>query len=514
MIRSRIAFLAAFALSLSVLAQTPPQLGERFVGMYDVSFQPIGDAVRTDNKGVGEIVRYENAAKKWTLVLTRTELATPVQLHDTRDVSGAQRPGYLSAAINELRKNDASADVFRNEIVDYADLKVGIITAIAKPGGAGAPSVLLQQAVVAVSPRLYYGLVLTMPFAGGDPQSDPAVGDAVAAFKAVLETLEPVDLSKIRQEQEDRLIRTRALFVNWTKPRLLAALVPERLLRFRQDGRDVGYAFVVEEPANTLPRKGQNRDTVDPNVASGLRVGMRMRTAIEAGKNVETESWMYVSFDRKHEVWSTTTISSEPGAATQKERENWRLDLGTSDMVEDRVFGEKRRPEEFKDLDQKNRKNFDDKKNAPDEVPFHIVDKMRLSVTTKQRSGELPPVKRDVPPFYLQQALSLMLPRLLPLTEPNTYAFASYSSEGRQIMMRYVDVLPEADVTLGGRAMRAVCVVDRLGYEGQPITHYLTPAGAYLGSVTPSTKLEVTLTDRETLAGVWKDLLLTAPSAQ
>jgi hypothetical protein len=514
MIRTRFALLAALTFLPAAVAQTPPQLGERFVGMYDVSFQPFAPATRTDNKAPGEIVRFEHAAKKWTLVLARNEPPAPVQLHDTRDVNGNARPGYLTSAIVDLRKGDAMAEVFRNEIVDYGELKVGIITATAKPGGAGGQPVLLQQAIVAISPRLYYSLVFTMPFAGGDPQGDPAVGEAVGTFKAVLDSLERVDLSKIRQEQEDRLIRTRALFVNWTKPRLLAAIRPERFLRFRQEGRDVGYAFVVEEPARSLPRGGQAREVVEPKDAFGIRVGMRMRLATEPGKDVQTESWMYVSFDRRHEVWSTTTISTDPVATSQKERENWQLELGTSDLVEDRVFGENVKPEDLKELDRKNRENFDKKLGKPDEVPFRIVDKMQLSVETRQRSGELPTIKRELPPFYLQQALSLLLPRLLPLGEPNTYAFASYSSDGRAIMMRYVDVTREADVTLGGQKLRAVGVVDRLGYEGQPITHYVSPQGEYLGAVNPTTKLEITVTDRETLAGVWKNAQLTAPDAK
>jgi hypothetical protein len=508
MMRTRVALLAALLLPLLANAETTPNAGERFVGMYDVSFQPFPNATRVDPKSPAEIVRYEEPAKKWTLVFTRSELASPLQLHDTKDVNGADRAGYLSSAVAALRSGDATAEVFRNEIVDFGELRVGLITATAKPDG---QPTLQQQAVIAITPRLYYGLVMTSPFSGGDPQEDKSIGEAVEAFKGILGSLEPVNLSQIRQEQEDRLIRTRALFVNWTRPRLLAALVPERMLRLRQDGRDVGYAYVVEEPAIALPKKGVAREPIDAKTATGLRVGMRLRTTSESGKDVQIESWMFVSFDRKHEVWSTTTIATDPKATSQKDREQWRLELGTSDMVEDRVFDEKLKPEELKQIDQRNAQR---KKGAPEEVPFRVVDKMRLTVRTEQRSGALPEIKKEVPPFYLQQAIGTLLPRLLPLGEPNSYAFASYSSEGRQIMMRYVDVSRESEVTIGGKRVRAISITDRLGYEGQPITHYVSPQGEYLGTFNPISKLEITPTDRDTLAGIWKNAELSAPTVQ
>ena len=65
-------------------------------------------------------------------------------------------------------------------------------------------------------------------------------------------------------------------------------------------------------------------------------------------------------------------------------------------------------------------------------------------------------------PNYLMRSLHL-LPQLLPLREPKTYLFYSYVADRREVMLRYVDVGREADVTLDGRHIRAIPVADRIG---------------------------------------------------
>ena len=65
------------------------------------------------------------------------------------------------------------------------------------------------------------------------------------------------------------------------------------------------------------------------------------------------------------------------------------------------------------------------------------------------------PVNKVLPPFYLPQALGQLLPRLLPLGQPKTYLFATWVSESRALMMRYVDVGTESRVEFNGRLIRA-----------------------------------------------------------
>jgi hypothetical protein len=81
----------------------------------------------------------------------------------------------------------------------------------------------------------------------------------------------------------------------------------------------------------------------------------------------------------------------------------------------------------------------------------------------------------------------------------------------QKVVLRYVDVLPEDEVTLAGEKVRAIPITDRLGYEGSVTTHYLSPDGKYLGSVNEDSKITILPTDAPTLEKLWKDVNLSRP---
>jgi hypothetical protein len=134
-----------------------------------------------------------------------------------------------------------------------------------------------------------------------------------------------------------------------------------------------------------------------------------------------------------------------------------------------------------------------------------------LNVTHVSKQATAEPVQRTLPVFYIPQALGHLLPRLLPLFEQKGYMFASYVSENREVMSRYVDVEREEQVNLGGKTLRAIPIRDRIGLEGAVTTHYMSPDGAYLGSVNEETKITILPTDRATLLSIWKDADLSRP---
>ena len=72
-------------------------------------------------------------------------------------------------------------------------------------------------------------------------------------------------------------------------------------------------------------------------------------------------------------------------------------------------------------------------------------DAYNLSVQYVGTMGNQDPVNRPLPVFYLPQALDSMLPRLLPPNEVKTYMMATYVSDAREVMLRYVEVKPIAD---------------------------------------------------------------------
>ncbi|HEX8324289.1 MAG TPA: hypothetical protein VF595_10285 [Tepidisphaeraceae bacterium] len=483
-------------------AQDVP-LGPRFTGPFDVSFKPFVDAKQVERQSTGEIVRMARADKNWLLTFSRAELGDASPLKDSRRADGQVQAGYLSTAINKLRSSDPATDVLRNEIIELGDMRIGVLAALTHEQN---KPVLLQQALMEITPTLYYTLVMICPIEGNDAHKSPAAREAGAVFKGVLDSIERVDLSALKQDQDQRLFRTRGLFAQWNANKLSSVLVPERYLRYKRDGRDVGYAYIVEQPASALPRKDRPETPVDPATASGLRVGTRSRTLAEGGKVLDVESWMYVSHDRRHEVWSKLTVLNDPAGRTEKEKANWFSEVGASDLNREREFDRNLTHDDLKEADQKS-------KTDPKAQAFREVDRYRLLVRNEGRSAVAQPLERVLPPFYLPQAMTAMLPRLVPLDNPTGYLFAVFNSESRQVMMRYVDVSPEQDVKLDGRVERAVGVSERLGTGGSVTTHYFGSKGAYLGSVNNDSKLEILPTDAETLRALWKDANLKAPEA-
>jgi hypothetical protein len=134
-----------------------------------------------------------------------------------------------------------------------------------------------------------------------------------------------------------------------------------------------------------------------------------------------------------------------------------------------------------------------------------------LTVTTASTQVNAEPFTQSLPPFYVPQAMSHLLPRLLPLNEPKSYMFASYVGETRAVMSRYVEVGREQSVTLDGKKHVAVPVTDRFGLEGSITTHWMSPEGKYLGSTNDDSKVTVLPIDDATLRRIWTDAKLTAP---
>lgn len=474
-----------------------PVLGDRFEGAFDVAFKPFAKAKMLEPTSSGEIARFSREDKKWVLVFNRVELTADTQV---RDVAGPPaQPGYLSITINKLRGGDPNADVLRNEVLDLGDLPVGVMVATARAGDQPA---LLQQAIMQVTPRLYYTLTMTSPVDPGKVGDSPAAQEAALMFKAILDSIERVDRSSTKLDQDDRLYRTRGLFAQWNKTKILNILIPERYLRFKRDGKDVGYAVILEQPAEELPKTGQN-DVLPADSANtnGFRIGVRTHTLADAGKELDVESWMYVGFDRRHEKWTNVTIQKDPTAKVEKDQSAWFREVGASDMQRERVFNSNLKHDDFKEADQN--------KDAPQ--TFREVDKYHLLVGNEGRSAVADPIRRELPPFYLPQALGVLLPRIVPLDNYTGYLFASYQSDNRQIMLRYVDVRPEATVKIDGQEIRAVGVAEHIGASGSVTTHYVTRRGQYLGSVNADTKLEIIPSDRSTLEGIWKTLDFTPP---
>jgi hypothetical protein len=386
---------------------------------------------------------------------------------------------------------------------------------IAARCNAGVDRGLVQQAIFRSDDQTFYMLLFTTPARRRDDHSagdNPGEILAAALFEKVLGTVKLTDRQQLKKEQDQRLIRTRGLFAIWDEKKLRSILIPQQYLRVVRDGKDAGYVQVSEHVANHAGNDGveietRSHVTIEPDApvssstpntaAAGTVVvpttdAPAQPLAAPAPVTTTRQSVMFVTFDRWHEDWSMITeMDTGHGSPT------FNSELGNSDMLLRRILDREKAAQMWKEPGKHDQ-----------QPPVIERQKYTLSVSqyTKTQAGA--PVVRELPVFYLPQALGQLLPRLLSLSEPQTYMFASYVSNQREVMARYVDVLEEQEVDLDGQKVQAVPVKDRIGVEGAATTHYLTPKGEWLGSVSDDGKLMVLPSDADSIRKIWKDARL------
>lgn len=446
--------------------------------------------------GSGDVIEFYDEPRQWTLKVSKTKTQEPSGILTWRDKAGIAHPGLLDSTLAAVSGALGKHEVLRQDLINIGAHDVGMLALRYNEGG---QTWLTQQAIIQASDTMYYLIALKTPVvedrAGAAPATRPAGAapaisagerEAVQTFRQVLDTVQILDLTAVREDQNNRLYATRALLVNFTPKHLHDALIPQQWLRIVRDGKDVGYTYVIEEQAAGIPdpltaeqrKAGKTRPEIEPG--DGVLIGMRTwrAPAKEGAPEIEAESWMYVSPDLRHEDWSQGVVARQPQADPKADPViDFRTEFGSSD---------RRRTREGRD-------------------------EYLLNVTIVARRENPKPVARVLPPFYLTQAIGQLLPRLVPLNHPKGYLFYSYVSDQQELVARYIDVLPEARVTFNGQLVRAVQVTDKFGIEGSVTTHYMTPEGQYLGSENKDTKLLVLPTDEQTLLGLWKDAKLTDP---
>lgn len=423
-----------------------------------------------------EIVEFVNDAKSWSLKVTRSTLSKAVPLTEYYD-NGRKMPGVLEGTAENFKRDNPTAEIVRQDVIDLGANKVGML---ASRTNVGAQRRLFQQALIQATDTQYYVLLFNSPAAAkdADPQQpDPREKEAVDAFTSVLDTVQLLDRSSIKEDQDQRLFRTRAFFVNLTDARVKRALVPEQWFRLIRDGKDIGYTYVVEEAY----KQGGN---------DGVRIGVRSRTVPDKGVQVDAESWLFSSNDRRHETWTNVAAVGD-GAKTN----NYSSEVGYSDVEVKHAVSPDAEP------GQKN-------------PPIVTSETHNLSVTRSTKTQNQKPITRPVPPWYLTQAFGHLLPRIVPTDVPRTYMFATYVSDQGEVMSRYVDIGRPMPVSLvpGGTSQIAVGIKDRIGLEGSVTTHYVTPDGRYLGSVNADSKITILASDKDAILKLWNNANLTRPS--
>jgi hypothetical protein len=460
-------------------------LGEKFQSLAaGIALRPPA-GVKSIHGAIGsnQVVQFFDEDKKWTITLTRVilEQDKPLSLTMWKNKDGNDQPGMLEITTNQFKADTPGSQILRQDTINIGEVSVGVMVARAS---SGVNTSLIQRGIIRSSDLQYYILAMTSPAPrDGDVEQDAGVQLAAQTFSQMLDSIQLLDQSAIKQDQDDRLIRTRTLLLNLTEEKLRKSLQSEQWYRVIRDGNDVGYSYVVEEIAHDLPRKGQPPATSGPE---GVLIGVRSRMIPDTGIQIDSESWLFSTFDRKTESWSRIMYvnNSKAGKSTTGE-------LGVTRWRQRPV------PDPDQDIGSKH--------------GVSLTEEYRLEVTKLARNVSSEPTVRDLPPFYLPQAINHLLPRLVPLNEAKGYLFATWVSDAGQLMYRYVDVGDEQEVALGNKRVRAIAVKDHVGLEGIVTTHYISSDGQYLGSVNEDSKLTILPADGATLAKLWQNANLTRP---
>lgn len=460
-----------------------------------ISFRPPAGAKVTRKADpttnlVGEFMQEQ---QQWILKVTRSAPSRPLPLQ-TINNKGVQEIGLLDFTVNEIKKEHPAAEVLRQDIVNVGEYAVGIVIV---RFSLGAERYLRQQALVQSSERLYYIFNLTTPAAKvGEAGADPKERLAAETFKQMLDTIQLMDRSSIREDQIQRLFRTRAIFLKWSDKggkALKEAMVPEQWLRIVKDGKDVGYSYVVEEFM-----EGRDTKTNPARAFDGVLISTRTRS-MENGAQVDVGSQMFVSLDRRHEDWANVVnIVKDKGLRTEQKMQT--SEYGFSEIKVTRRFDA---AAAAADRDERDKRN----------PGVREIETYRLSVVRPNRERDTLAKPEAYTPsvWYIPQGVGAMLPRLLPLAKPVTYMFQSYIGEQKAVVNRYVDVGFEKEVNFEGQNIRVIPITDRIRLEGSPTIHYMSPEGKYLGSVVEDSRITILPTTAQWLKEKWGDPDLKKP---
>jgi hypothetical protein len=465
-----------------------------------IKFRPPAGGILNRQLGSGEIVRFAYPDKAWTLTLKSAINSTHMPMVANHAIPNAM--GLLDVAERQLtQRGGVPAQVIRKEVVQVGPNAVGLIEVHDK---AGIDPLFIQLALVSVAhPPKYFMLQMV---------AKGKVDEAAArqAFQQSLATVELLNTGAFQKEQRARFENTRWLWLQLDERRLASALQPVHFMRIVRDGHDVGYVQVNEQRAQVHGQDGiyivsrQHLETQattvtagpaqagpNPAGAAGLDVPQPKATLVTRPTQVDRDARFFVTYDRRHEQWTTTDrLDNRPG--------NDALELGNSDV------------ELHRRIDPTALRGHPTTRGADDEPP--IIDQEIDTVRVDEFRGKTrsaPTVERAVPKWYLPQAMAQILPRLLPVDQPKQYLFAYYVSGQRQVLLRYVDVGVERSAELDGRQVRGIPIADRVGADGLVTTHYVSrDDGQWLGSVSDDGKLQVLPSDDATLKSLWKQFVV------
>ena len=469
-----------------------PTGGETFTSL-DTGVQldlPPGQRVPSPDPNTLVIVT--DPEKEWRFEVQRLLLERPATLQSEDLPEGGRRVGLLDLVADDLVR-DTKGELLRKSITPLANFDAGVIV-LRHPFGS--TTQLRQVALIPASDTLFYRLVLASPApsaAQGALETNENVRAAVDAFARSLDSFELLDLTPVREDQEQRLIRTRSLFVNLNRNRLMDALVPEQWWRVKKDGRDIGYAYVVEEPAADIPDGRGDDAPGDAQTAEGLRVGIRSHIVTDAG-TIDRQSWSWMGVEARAERFLEENVFSVDG---EHQGEGFVVGSMTARQVPRRV-------------------DVPSETGVVSQPLIDVVQERKLEVSfAVSGAPESQSLTRELPAWYVPQVLEHLLPRLVAPWGQKTYLVAVYDRERMEVWQVYVDVEGPREEVVDGEKRLVIVVSLRQGLSGSRTRHFIDPYEYnWLGSVNDATGVEVWPTDAQTINSLWKGADLSRPETQ
>jgi hypothetical protein len=442
----------------------------------------------------------------------RRTFPQPTPLSDYKDQFGQAQEGLLSLTARQVR-NLQLLKIVAQDVIHIGPGSKTAVGILVMRYDRELEKRLRQEALIDASDRLYYVLELDTPGRRNPDNGadDPAERAAADAFNQVIDSVRMLDRQAIYHDQAERLIRTAGLLANMTPQYVQARLIPEQYFRLLRDGKDIGYTYEIEEV-----------DDKSGRIAGMpvIRIDQRSESLQEDGRDLQVQSRLTVTTDRKHEIWENlATVIVPPSPANKAGSQTLFSEVGSS-LSQVKVVAAP--PGSGLDQPQPSDPSLQPGLRMKDVWTLNVV-RHSSDLLNPDLKQDFPPFKQDLPVFYMPLAMSHLLPRMVPFNEPKTYLFAVYVSNGDNrnpaVMMRYIDVEPAEPVRLEGQTYLAVAIRDRIGLEGAVSTHYLSAeSGRYLGSVTPLTGSNgaavsetVLPTDAATLRRIWPNCNLTRP---
>jgi hypothetical protein len=240
------------------------------------------------------------------------------------------------------------------------------------------------------------------------------------AMSTMMETVEVTDPAEEIKRRKEYLRNGKVLLLALSKEKLTKALRKEPIWRIMKlKGKPVGWMRQVE--------KTGREERFD-----GVRVVTHSWAKIPDVPLRVSKATMFASVGRSYSTW----------------KETLRIGSGSKRIV------------------------FREKGLQRDQIIMSSASKNGRDLPATQR--------KDLPGgWFLPKAMELLLPRLVDLSEPGTYSFATYNSRTNKFDMRTFIVHKPTTIEIadGGAKIRVIRCQDQSHWDKDPATLYLKPDG-------------------------------------